>query len=89
MILILRLPRHRWSLPLIREEEDDGVRWRSSQCPSLGCLALDAEQSPKDGMEWNDLSSDPLLFPLRSDLIPYITRTSGGLLRSGTIGPEA
>ena len=72
-MLILRLPRRRWSLPLVGEEEDDGMRWRSSQCPSLGCLALDAEQRPKNGMEWNDLSSDDPLSH-RSDLIPYITR---------------
>jgi hypothetical protein len=34
------------------------MRWRSSRCPSLGCLALDAEQRPKDGVEWTYLSSD-------------------------------
>jgi hypothetical protein len=72
-VLILRLPRHRWSLSLVEEEEDDEIRWRSSQCPSLGCLALDAERRPKDGMEWNDLSSDDRP-PSRSDLIPYIPR---------------
>ena len=70
-MIILRLPRYRWSLPLIGEEEDDGMLWRSSQCPSLGCLALDAEQRPKDGVEWHDLFSD---HPPRSDLIPYIMR---------------
>jgi hypothetical protein len=43
-VLILRLPHRRWSLPLVKEEEDDGMRWRVSRCPSLGCLALDAEQ---------------------------------------------
>ena len=57
-MLILRLPRRRWSLPLIGEEEDDGMRWRSSRCPSLGSLALGAERRSKDGVEWNDLSSD-------------------------------
>ena len=55
-MLILRLPRHRWSLSLVGEEEDYGIWWRSTRCPSLGCLALDAEQRPKDGVEWNDLS---------------------------------
>jgi hypothetical protein len=27
------------------------VRWRSSQCPSLGCSALGAEQERIDGMK--------------------------------------
>ena len=72
-MLILRLPHRWWSLPLVGEEEDDGMRRRSSQCPSSGCLALDAEQRPKDGMEWNDLSSDRSS-PLRFDLIIYIMR---------------
>ena len=49
--LILRLPRHRWSHPLVGEEKDDGMRWRSSWCPSLGCLVLDAEQRLRNGME--------------------------------------
>ena len=57
-MLILRLPRSRWSLLLVGEEEDDEMRWRSSLCPSLGCPALDAEQRGKDGVEWIDLSSD-------------------------------
>jgi hypothetical protein len=57
-MLILRLPRHRWSLPLIEELEDNGMQWRSSRCLSLGCLALSAERRPKDGVEWHDLSSD-------------------------------
>ena len=69
-MLILRLPHCRWCLPLVGEEEDDGMRWRISQCHSMGCLALGAEQRAKDGMESNDLSSPPP----RSDLIPYITR---------------
>ena len=56
-MLILRLPRHRRSFPLVGEEEDDEMQCRSSQCPSLGCLALGAVQTPKNGMEWNDLSS--------------------------------
>jgi hypothetical protein len=50
-VLILRLSRRRWNLPLIKEGEDDGIRWRSSRCPSLGCLALDAEQRLRNGME--------------------------------------
>jgi hypothetical protein len=57
-VLILRLPCHWWSLSLVGEEEDDRIRWRSSRCPSLGCLALSAKQKPRNGMEWNDLSSD-------------------------------
>jgi len=44
------------------------MRWKSSRCPSLGCLALNAEQRPKDGMEWNDLSSDDR--PPRSEPYP-------------------
>jgi hypothetical protein len=71
-VIILRLPRRRWSTPLVEEVEDDEMRWRSSRCPSLGCLALGAEQRPKDGVEWNDLSSPDR--PPRSDLIPHITR---------------
>ena len=72
-MLILRLPHRRWSLPLIREEEDDRMLWRSYKCPYLGCLVLGVEQRPRNGMEWNDLSSgDPP--PPRSDLILYITR---------------
>ena len=71
-MLILRSPHRRWSLPLVGEEEDDMMQWRSSRCPSLGCLALSDEQRPKDRIEWNDLSSDDC--PPRSDLIPYITR---------------
>ena len=71
-MLILRLPHHRWSLPLVREKEGDGMLWRSSRCPSMGCLALDAERRPKDGLKWNDLSSDDS--PPRSDLVPYIMR---------------
>ena len=72
-MLILMLPRRRWSLPLVGEEKDDEMQWRSSWCPSLGCLALDAEQRPKDGVEWNDPSSNDCP-PPRSDLIPYIMR---------------
>ena len=72
-MLVLRLPHHQWCLPLIGEEEDDRMRWRSSQCPSWVCLALSAEQKPKDGMEWNDLSSDDRP-PFRSNLIPHIMR---------------
>jgi hypothetical protein len=71
-MLILRLPHHWWSLSLVEEEKDDGIRWRSSQCPSLGCLAIGAERRPKDRVEWNDLSSGDC--PPRSNLIPYITR---------------
>ena len=55
-VLILRLPRHWWSLPLIGEEGDSGMRWRrGSRCPSLGCLALGAERRQ---MEWNGVSED-------------------------------
>jgi hypothetical protein len=72
-VLILRFPHHQWSLLLIGEEEDDGMRWRSSWCPSLDCLALSAEQRPKDGLKWNDLSSNDCPTP-RSDLISYIMR---------------
>ena len=70
---ILMLPHRQWSFPLVGEEEDDGMRWRISQCHSMGCLALGAEQRAKDGMESDDLSS-PSPPPPRSDLIPYITR---------------
>ena len=72
-MLILRLPRRWCCLPLIGEQEDDGMWWRSSWCPSLGCLALSVERKLKDGMEWNDLSSDDRP-PSRSNLIPYIMR---------------
>ena len=68
-MLILKLPRRQWSLPLVGEEKDDGMRWRSSQCPSLGCLDLGVERRPRNGMEWNDHLPLP-----RSNLIPYITR---------------
>jgi hypothetical protein len=72
-VLILRLPHYQWSLPLIGEEGDHGMWWRSSQCPSLGCLALGAEQRR---MEWNGVSGDRIriLHPPRSDLIPHIIR---------------
>ena len=44
-VLILRLPRHQWSLPLVGEEGDSGMQWRrGSWCPSLGCLAFGAER---------------------------------------------
>jgi hypothetical protein len=43
-MLILRLPYHWWSLPLIREEEDDEMKWRSYWYPSLGSPALGAGQ---------------------------------------------
>jgi hypothetical protein len=57
-VLILRLPHRRWSLPLIKEEEDDEMRWRrGSQCPSLGYLALGAEQRR---MEWNGVFGDQI-----------------------------
>ena len=51
-VLIQRLPRRRWSLPLVGEEGDDGMRWRGSRCPSLGCLALGAERRQ---VEWNGM----------------------------------
>jgi hypothetical protein len=85
-MLIVRLPRRRWSLPLVEEEEDDRMRWRSSQCPSLGCLALGAKQRPKGGMEWNALS-----FPPRSPKVrPYplykeIGQVHGGLGSESTV----
>ena len=63
-MLILGLPRRRWSLPLVGEEEDDGMRWRSSRCASLWvALALGAEQGR---MEWNGVSGDQtgILSPL-------------------------
>jgi hypothetical protein len=57
-VLILRLPHRRWSLPLIGEEGDGGMRWRrDSRCPSLGCLALGVEQRQ---MEWNGVSGDQI-----------------------------
>jgi hypothetical protein len=43
-VLILRFPRRRWSLPLIREEEDDGCGGGALGA-SLGVAsALSAEQ---------------------------------------------
>jgi hypothetical protein len=56
-MLILRLPHRRWSLPLIREEEDDGMRWRGPRCPFMGCLAFDAEQRLRNGIESSEFSS--------------------------------
>ena len=55
-MLILMLPQCRWSLPLVREEEDDGCDRGALDAPSLGCSALGAEQEQMDGEEWNDLS---------------------------------
>jgi hypothetical protein len=81
-VLILKLPRHWWSLPLIGEEEDDGMWWRSSRCPSLGCLAHVAEWRPKDGVEWNDLSSSNR--PLGPTL-SLISRDRSGIWRFGGI----
>jgi hypothetical protein len=63
-VLILRLPRCRWSLPLVGEEADGGMWWRrGSRCPCLGYLALGAEQRR---MEWNGVSGDRIgiLLPL-------------------------
>jgi hypothetical protein len=62
-MLILRLPHHQWILPLVREEEDHRMQWRSSRCRFVGCLALSAEQRPRNGMEWNDLSSSDRPLP--------------------------
>jgi hypothetical protein len=55
-VLILRLPHHRWSLPLVREEGDGRMWWRTgSRCPTLGWLALGVERRQ---MEWSGVSSD-------------------------------
>ena len=60
-VLILRLPHRRWSLPLVGEEGDSGMRWRrGSWCSSLGCLALGAERRY---MEWNGVSGDRIRIP--------------------------
>jgi hypothetical protein len=70
-VLILRLPHHRWCLPLVGEEGDkkDVVEERLS-VPSLGCPTLGAEQRR---MEWNGVSGGRIgILPYRSDLIPYI-----------------
>jgi hypothetical protein len=63
MVLILRLPHRRWSLPPIGEEEDDRMRWkRGSRCLSLGCLALCVERR---WMEWNGVFGDQIgILPL-------------------------
>jgi hypothetical protein len=54
-VLILMLPRHRWSLPLIGEKEYDGCGGGALGAPlSLGCCALDVEQE-WISEEWNDL----------------------------------
>ena len=73
-MLILRLPRHWWSLPLVREKEDGGIRWRGSRCPSMGSPALSARQ---EQMEWNGMICLGSSSPSRSNLIPYITRYVG------------
>jgi len=70
-VLILRLPRRRWSLPLVEEEKEDKYGSGALGAP-LGCSALGAEQE-RINEQWNDLSRINLL-PLGSDLIPYISR---------------
>ena len=63
LVLILRLPHRRWSLPRVREEGDNGMQWRrGSRCPSLGCPALEAERRQ---MEWNGVFGDQIgILPL-------------------------
>jgi hypothetical protein len=60
------------------------VRWRSSQCPSLGCSALGVE------LEWNgeDLNDMPriVLLLLGSDL-PFIYRGRSGTWWFGGVVP--
>jgi hypothetical protein len=72
-MLILKCLTTGGAFPLVGEEEDDGIHWRNSQCPSLGCLALGADQRR---MEWNGVLVIDLGSPLppRSDLIPCIMR---------------
>jgi hypothetical protein len=80
-VLILRLSYCQWSLPLIGEGEDDGMQWRSSRCPSVGCLALDAEQRPSNGMGHlgclNSGSFSPFVLPY--SLYNEIGRVHDGL----------
>jgi len=76
-VLILRLPRHQWSLPLVGEKTTGAVEELS--CPSLSCSALGVEHERIDE-EWNDLSR----FVLPSRIPPYplyikIGRVHGGL----------
>jgi len=61
-VLILRLPRRRWSLPLVGEEEDDGMRWRSSRAPLWVALLLVLSRG--QGIEWSGMICLPMIIPL-------------------------
>ena len=66
-MLILRLPRRRWSLPFVGEEEDDGCGGGAHGCPALGV------EEERIDLGWNDLSR--IVLPhLGSNLTPYISR---------------
>jgi hypothetical protein len=71
-VLILGMPRRRWSLPPRWRGGRRRVRWRSYRRPSLGCSALGAE------LEWNGEDANDLprivLPPLRIRPPPYILR---------------
>jgi hypothetical protein len=59
-VLILRLSRRRWSLPLVEEEEDDGA-------------VEELSVQERIDEEWNDLFGI-VLPPIGSNLTPYTLR---------------
>jgi hypothetical protein len=70
-VLILRLLRHRWSLPLVGEEKDDGCSEGTLSAPLwVALLSVSSRSgSMRNGMICLGSSS-----PSRSDLTPYISR---------------
>ena len=62
-MLILRLPRYWWSLPLVGEEEDDGCGGGALGAPLWVALLLVRSRGGWNGMECLviDLGSSPLL----------------------------
>jgi hypothetical protein len=69
-VLILRLPHHRWSLPLVEEKEDDRMWWRCSRCPSL--VALLSMLSRGQGMEWSGMICLLMILPPLGLTLPLI-----------------
>ena len=69
MVLILRLPHRRWSLPLVREEEDDARGGGALGAPLSVALLSALNRSGWMDEEWDDLSR-MVSFPLRFNLIP-------------------
>jgi hypothetical protein len=91
-VLILRLYHHRWSLPLVKEEEDDGMQWRTSWCPLSGMPLPSVLSRSGSNEEWNDLSQ--ILLPPKVRHYPLYTeigRVHSGLGGSvyGLLVPES